>query len=162
MDLLYDMVGLGDKKENLNNSLLLKISFFQQMDITYDSVNFDDPISTISYFTKLYRPFSTYSEEEANKDFKYFMMKVTNKKTKNGSPKFAEVKMHDIMRSAAEKVHGVLREFNQDSTRIAITYELVILALAEAMQSLTDLMLDCDDDESEFYPKLPYWKILSS
>ena len=38
----------------------------QQTDIIYNSVNFDDPISTLSYFTKLCQPFTRNSEEELN------------------------------------------------------------------------------------------------
>ena len=121
----------------------------QQTDIAYDSVNFDDPISTIPYFTKLCQPFVQYSEEELNRLFKGLMMR-----TKDGSTKSVEVQMQHIMRSAAEKIHGAFREYNRDSIATA---ELVSLVIEEAFKSLLDLMHDCD--EADYHS--PYWKILS-
>jgi len=161
MDVLSYLVEKRIEKKN-NDHLSerdTRISLLQQTDITYDSVNFDDPISTTSYFAKLCLPFFSISEEEINKRLNYHMTKFANKKAKDGSPKSLEVKLHAIMRLAAEKIHGALQEFNQDSTRIAITYKLVMLALGEVNQGFSNLVLDCDDDEND---KDSYWTILSS
>ena len=119
----------------------------QQIDITYDSVNFDDPISTLSYFTKLCQVFLPLSEKEINKRLK-ILMKQIKKKTKDDS---AGVLAQHIMRSAAERIHGVVREFNQDS--VLSTSWLASLVIQEAMESLFGLIRD--DDPSR------YWKILS-
>ena len=125
----------------------------QQTDNTYDSVNFDDPISTLSYFSKLYRPFTTTSEEDLNRFFKGVMMRMSGKKTRDGSTKSAEVQVHDTLRSAAEKIHSAFREFNQDS--IAITFQLVTLVMNETIESILYLI----HDDVEF--STPDWKILS-
>ena len=115
------------------------------MDTTYDSVNFDDPISTLSYFKKLYINFALNSEE-AEQIFNDFMMQIIKKKTKRGSTKSVEVRAQDIMRLAAEKIHGAFRELNQDS--IVITAEFVMLVMQEALKSLTELLYDDDEDDS--------------
>ena len=78
-------------------------------------------------------------------------------KTKDGSTQSAEVPMHHIMRSAAEKIHDAIEEFtnNRESTRnvnAAITtaellelYKLVITVSDEALKSILDLTYDYDD-----------------
>lgn len=75
------------------------------------------------------------------------------KKAKDGSSNSAEVQAQDVMRSAAEKIHGVVREFNRDS--VASTANLVSL-VEEAIESLC--YLTRDDDLST---KWDNWGILS-
>ena len=149
--LLFQIINYGIK--NLEDHLQAKMSSIQQTDNTYDSVNFDDPISTISYFAKLCQPYTRRSEEELNQRFKGMMTQII--KTKDGSTKSAEVQVQHIMRSAAEKIHVAFREFNRDS--IAITAKLVTLVIEEACKSLLDLM----DDRVDVDYSSPYWKLLS-
>ena len=68
-------------------------------------------------------------------------------KNKDGSIQSAEVRMHHIMRSAAEKVHGAFREFHRDSSAITTSelYEMVRLANIEALESIFDVIKGCDD-----------------
>lgn len=80
------------------------------------------------------------------------------KKTTDGSTNsVVEVQVQHIMRSAAEKIYGAIREYNRDP--IAITAGLVSLVMTEALKSLSYLKhaYDCDDDD---YPP-PSWKVLS-
>ena len=67
----------------------------------------------------------------------------------------AEAEALRIMRSTAEKIHGALRDLNQDS------FKFVLLVMTEAMQSLLDLMLQVvvsvegdDGESSRFHLKL--------
>jgi hypothetical protein len=122
--------------------LLASIIYIQQTDVTYDSVNFDDPISTLSYFKKLYQSFSRASEEEVDQLFK----DLTRLMKYEGS-KSAEAEAQHIMKSAAEKIHIAFRELNQDS--IANTANFVFLVLKEAIGSLIDLVQDSDDDDDD-------------
>lgn len=128
-----------------------KMIYIQQMDITYDSVNFDDPLSTLSYFAKLCQPFTPHSEEEFNQQFKILMMQIIKMGAKDDSIISAEFQALHIMRSTAEKIHSVFRELNRDAD--ASTAELVTLVVTEALASL--IYLARDDDPS------PNWVILS-
>lgn len=117
--------------------LLASIIYIQQTDITYDSVNFDDPLSTLSYFKKLYQSFSRASEEEVDQLFKD-MTRLIKHEASNSEA-------HQIMRSAAEKIHNAFRDLNQDS--IANTAHFVFLVLKEAVEGLINLVEDVDDDD---------------
>ena len=132
-------------------SLLLKMIYVQQADIAYDSVNFDDPISTLSYFASLYISFALNSEG-AEQIFNSFIMRIIKKKTKEGSTKSAEVQAQDIMRLAAEKIHGALRGLKWDS--VTITAEFLLLVMNEALKSLIELLNDDDDDDDS--PKFTF------
>ncbi|KAF8814005.1 hypothetical protein BYT27DRAFT_7083022 [Phlegmacium glaucopus] len=134
---LFDVVEDGE----LALGLLASIIYIQQTDITYDSINFEDPISTLSYFKKLYQSFSRASEEEVDQLFK----DLTRLMKREGSSKSAEVEAQQIMRSAAEKIHIAFRELNQDS--ISNTANFVFLVLKEAVESLIDLVQDSEDDD---------------
>jgi len=126
---------------------------------TYDSFNFDDPISTASYFTKICRS-STSSGEELNQLFKSMMRQTI--KTKDGSTQSAEVPIHHIMRSAAEKIHDAIEEAIDRDSRNAMTtdelfklYELVTIVGIEALRSLLDLRYVYDDSHKA------NWELLS-
>ena len=77
--------------------------------------------------------------------FNDLMTLVINKRTKGVSEKSAEVQAQHIMRLAAEKIHGAIRELNQDSESIVNTAEFVLLVMEEAVKSLLDLSYE---DES--------------
>ena len=128
----------------------MKMMFVQQADIAYDSVNFDDPISTKSYFKKLFLSFTSNSEE-GEQIFNDLMMRISKKKTKEGSKISPEVEAQHIMKLAAEKIHGALRELNRDS--IVITAEFVMLVMQEALRSLIELMYDGDDEDGNYDSK---------
>ena len=130
--------------------------YVQQTNIAYDSVNFDDPISTLSYFKKLYLSFAlSMSSEEAGRHFDDLMSRIINTKTKKDSNESLEAKAQRIMRLAAEKMHAAFRELNQDS--IADTAEVLMLVMLDALKSLTDLAYESvddsvdDDDFSKFF-----------
>ena len=126
----------------LSLGLLASLIYIQQTDITYDSVDFDDPISTLSYFKKLYQSFSRVSEEEVDQLFKDLtrLLKIDTSQS-------AEAEAQHIMRSAAEKIHVAFRELNQDS--IANTANYVFFVLKEALESLINLVQDTDDDDND-------------
>ena len=123
-------------------SLLASIIAIQQTDTNYDSVNFDDPISTLSYFKKLYQSFSWTSDEEVGQLFEGFIRLL-----KTHGSKSAEIRAQEIMRSAAEKIHTAFRDLNQDS--ISDTSNLVFTTLNDALESLINLIEDLDDDDSD-------------
>lgn len=124
--------------------LLASIIYIQQTDISYDSINFDDPLSALSYFKKLYQSFSRASEEEVDQLFKDLTRLW---KTEGGSSHSAESEAQRIMKSAAEKIHIAFRELNQDS--ISSTANYVFLVLKEAVESLIDLVQDNDDEDDD-------------
>ena len=69
--------------------------------------------------------------------------------TEKGSKIPAEVQAQHIMRSAAEKLHGVIREFNPDSFgKVGI---IALEVIVEALHSLAELLPD-QDDSSEHLP----------
>ena len=134
------------EKEEIAGDLFVRIIYLQRTDSTYDSVNFDDPIATLSYFKRLYQNFLQSPDEVVDKYFKD-MMKLFKLRgglrTKEGSTNSAEVQAQHIMRSAAEKVHIAFQESNKDSF---VVFEVI----NEAFGSLLGLMHDCisDDDSS--------------
>ena len=131
--------------------LVKELVYLHETDITYDSVNFDDPISTASYFTKLMAGKGEFCEILIDS------MGQTVR-SKDGSTQSAEVPMHHIMRSAAEKVHDAFREFNRDSSAMG-SFELLMsvkYAVNEALRSILDVLKEGDDHDS--YSK---WEILS-
>lgn len=138
---LLDVVEDGE----LALGLLASIIYIQQTDITYDSVNFDDPISTLSYFKKLYQSFSRASEEEVDQLFKDLTRLMKQREVDSATS--AETEAQHIMRSAAEKIHAAFRELNQDS--ISNTANFVFLVLKEAVESLINLVQDSDDDDDD-------------
>jgi hypothetical protein len=141
------IIGTIKADENIQ-IVLVKMIFVQQVDFAYDSVNFDDPISTQSYFKMLYISFTGNPEEVINN----LMTEMMKKKNKDGSRKH-EVEAQHIMRSAAEKIHGVIRELKQDTTVIAS--EFVALVMRQAVHRLVDLVYDSvasDEDDDDFIP----------
>ena len=143
---------------------MVMIIYFRETDRTYDSVNFDDPISTASYFTNLCLCSKIGKEEtiiqrrrEVYNQSLQDMMK-RNITTKDSSTQSAEVPMHHIMRSAAEKIHLILREFHRSQISILAT-ELCeresLVTVAEALKGIRDVM-NCCDGHSEG------WEILSA
>ena len=132
--------------------LLVKMLYVQQTDRSYDSVNFDDPISTLSYFKKLYQSFTLIlSSEEVDQHFNELMMHIIKAKTKKDSKKSAQVQAQHIMRLAAEKIHSAFQELNRDS--VATTAQFVLVVMRGALESLVDLCHDADgdDDGSRFF-----------
>ena len=132
--------------DDKTQSHLVKMIFVQKTDIDYDSVDFDDPLSTLSYFKKLYLSFALSTKyEDADQIFNDLMTGIIVSKTKKDSKNLAKVKAHHIMRLAAEKIHGSLRELNQDS--IPTTAEFLFNVMLEALDSLLELLSDTDDDD---------------
>ena len=118
---------------------------FQRTDITYDSVDFDDPMSIVSYFKKLLQAFSGMPEEDVDLVVNKMMAKIIDKETKALS----------IMKSTADKIHGVFQELGRDddysttktteATRLARLRKigknasLMTGVMAEGIKSLSEL-----------------------
>jgi hypothetical protein len=64
--LLYKLIKATEDGERVRR-YRASIIYIQHIDSTYDSVDFDDPISTLSYFKKIFLSFSKLSDEEVNK-----------------------------------------------------------------------------------------------
>ena len=139
------LLGKVDSDE-LTYAHLVKMIYIQQTDTTYDSVDFDDHASTLSYFKKLFLSVSLSSKpEEADEFFSELMLRINKKRTRKDSKIDAEMRAYQIMRLAAEKIHGALRELNQDS--IPTTAQLLMDVMMEALSSLADLSYYGDDDD---------------
>ncbi len=122
--------------------LLAGMIYIQQVDMGFDDVDLDDSIATLFYFKTLYQAFSRAPPHEVDELFKDLtrLMKV-------GGPHDAEGEAHRIMRSAAEQIHAVFQNLNQDS--ISNTANYVLQVMREAVESLIELAQDNEDDESE-------------
>ena len=128
--------------ERRRQHLLERAFSIQQIDSTYDSVNFDDPISTLSYFKKIQEGYTRISGEKIDRMIRHFK--------KNGSKISAEVQAHHIMRSAAEKIHVALREPKGEDLRALYIAENILLdVLIEAWNKLQRLLRDCDVEHEE-------------
>jgi len=127
---------------------LWRIIRIQRTDTTYDSVDFGDPISTISYFKKLCQAAGK-SEEVVDRTINNSMALIVDKETKDDSIKYPGVKALSIMKSTAEKIHGAYQELDDYSTtetaertkrrRIVEILKFVIPAMDEALKSLSEL-----------------------
>jgi hypothetical protein len=122
--------------------LLAGVIYIQQVDMGFDEVDLDDSIATLFYFKSLYQAFSRAPPDEVDELFKDLtrLMKV-------GGPSDAEGEAHRIVRSAAEQIHTVFQNLNQDS--ISDTANYVLQVMREAVESLIELAQDNEDDESE-------------
>ena len=100
-----------------------KIQFFvanaiyiQHVDSTYDSINFDDPISTLSYYKRLRRFALLHNRESSKEDFdRWLEIVVMLVPKEKGSKISADVPAHSIMKSAAEEIHNAFRKLNRKS-----------------------------------------------
>jgi hypothetical protein len=129
---------------------MVNMIYVQRLDNTYDSVNFDDPISTLSYFKKLFQSFSRSSDKEIDILFKELVRRL---KTRSDSES-VEAEAQRIMRSAAEKIHGAFRDLKHDS--ITDTTAFVHLAFVEAFEGLIDLVPDREDDDDDGGTRYPF------
>jgi hypothetical protein len=131
-----------------SRDIATKIIWIQRIDTTYDSVDFGDPTSTVSYFKKLYQAVSRFSEEDVDRTLNILMARTIDKETKDadGSIKSSEAKALSIMKSTAEKIHGDFQKMgrveNQSLLDILRTLRVkfVISAVIEAMESLLELV----------------------
>jgi hypothetical protein len=139
--LLYAISDAIEKGEKPH--FLAKIAYIQHTDITtYDSVDFDDPIFTLTYFKKLYIIISSTSEKEVEKMFTRFML-AFKETTEKGSKISAEVQAQHIMRSAAEKVHGALRDLKPNPDSLGTSVSDLTDVILDAMLDLLHLWADC-------------------
>jgi len=135
--------------EGNNTILMARMIFIQQADKTYDSINFNDPKSTLSYFKELYRPFFPDLEKEIDMDKRFNnLMRKLSMKAVDGSMKSVEIQ--NIMRMTAEKIHGAFRELKRDS--VMDTANVVFNVMEEALSRLLDLIKDGDDDDKDSPP----------
>ena len=126
---------------------LEKIIYMQRMDIIiYDSVNFDDLESTLSYFKQLYQHYSGKSEEEVDHMFEILFQSYKHK-TDQGSKTPFEDLAQLIMRSAAEKIHITFH--NYDRLSYAKTFTSLSLEMNHALIELWTLLVkDLKEDNS--------------
>ena len=149
MSLVYEIRKAIETGEKVRG-FLARIAHIYHMDTTYDSVNFDDPISTLSYFKEIYQSYSQGSKEEVDRTFTK-LMGVFKMRTEKGSGTSAEFQAHYIMRSAAEKIHVTFRELNRDT--YSATVLSVMCVMQEAMDSLAQLLQSCiDEDRTSEHP----------
>ena len=85
----------------------------QRTDTTYDSVDFDDPMSIISYFKKLCQVTLWKSEEEADFLVDSMMTQIMDKETRDDSLEYA-AKAISVMILTAKEIHGALQELGRD------------------------------------------------
>ena len=122
---------------------------------TYDSVNFDDPISTLSYYKKIFHIIAQLSDEDIDDHFELMTYLFKLRTAEKGSKLFAEAQAHQIMRSAAERVHVYFREIVYPSQK---PYgDLVLGVVFEAHLSLLKLMRDCVIEEYKHLQTLSSW-----
>ena len=143
VSLLYKLIKADEHRESLQR-FLAAIIHVQHVDTTYNSVNFDDPISTLSYFKKIYRAsgYSRDSDEVFNENFDNMMYFINLEiATERFSIISAEVEAHQIMRSAAERVHVTFRELKRDRHGDGATS--VLRMIWEAQESFSKLALEC-------------------
>ena len=116
-----------------------KIILIQQTDSTYGSVDFDDPVALISYFSKLCHSFTGESEEVVDR-FIYEMMVhifLKDATSMDDSIKVPGAKALDIMRSAAEMVHGAFLELGRDEDHSTVkTVHFVLMVMEKATDKL--------------------------
>ena len=79
---------LHDKIEDITRVevIMSRLIQIQHVDTTYDTYNFDDPLSILSYFKKLYQSSTARPEEEIDEMFNDLMeilMRKTKKYSKN-------------------------------------------------------------------------------
>jgi len=130
-------------------NLLVKAMFVQQTDITYyDSVDFDDFKSTLSYFKKLFLSF-TPDAEKGEESFENLMTLVRNRKIEGLSRESADAKVLQVMRTAAEKIHDAFGEMDGDFESIVDIARLVSHAKDVALNGLIDLMYE-DESVKDF------------
>lgn len=125
------------------------MTFFQHVDMTaYDSVNFDDPKSTLSYFRSLYLAYMTSEDPEVNQIFNDIMTRITVITNETKNPEI-EAKAQYIMRSAAKKIHGAFQELKRDS--IVTNSEFVFNALQDALMGLLYLSFGGIVEDDDYY-----------
>jgi hypothetical protein len=136
----YETINQGKRKQEY----LKRIIYIRHVDITYyDSVDFDDVISTLSYFIKLYQFLPAHSEKEV--DFTDMLLVF-----KRGSD--SEVQAQRIMRSTAEKIHGALRDFNPDSLSTVLLTTLILDVMLDALDGFHELL---DKHNKKYLPVNP-------
>ena len=144
LSLIYNAYGTSERIRVFQDfqELLARIIINQQIDSTYyEFVNFDDPISTLSYFKKLCRPLLSLSEEEFDQMFTHFK--------ENGSKISAEAQAHHIMRSAAEKIDVALiafRKMKREEMHVFLVDEIMVDAVQEAFGKILVLIRDCNNE----------------
>ena len=132
---LIKAIEYGEGKQQIMADMIL----VQHIDSTYDSVNFDDFISTLSYFIKLEQYYLGISEEQAdirmeNLNRKYFIEGAATRE-----------RAHQVMRSAAEKIHVAFRELDRDSH--LKTCQKLTLAMTWAMLDITILVTEILEED---------------
>jgi hypothetical protein len=129
------------KEGEYTQNILAKMIYIQYVaTTTYDTVDFDDPISTMFYFKKLFKPLTgiTKSEEPQIDEMFTQMMWVWKGRVEKGSKKPIKIKGVHIMKSAAEKIHCAFRDIKPGSSTIQIDFALEVII--EAMNDLSRLL----------------------
>ena len=138
--LFKTLINTSEEGENVQNHLA-KIIYVQYVVTTiYDSVDFDDSISTISYFKKLYQILfsNVRSEEEVDEVFKR-MTQMWKGKIMKGSKEPIEVHGRHIMKSAVEKIHRSFRDIKIKSRSYSTITDQISFAQKVMNQAMYDL-----------------------
>ena len=139
---------LHDKIEDITRVevIMSRLIQIQHVDTTYDTYNFDDPLSNLSYFKKLYQSSTARPEEEIDEMFND-LMEILMRKTKKYSKNYDVEALH-TMRWAAEKTHDLFQGLNRDTYPSMLS--LVLDVISAAVGNFGDLLRDSDNgDESQ-------------
>ena len=135
-------------------SLMSGIILIQHTNSTYDSVDFGDAMSVITYFKKLCQASTGYSEEDIDTAINNLMVRIIDKETRDGSIKYPAIKALSIMKWTADKIHGAFQELGWDGddftadtahNKIPKIVKIVSSAMDEAAERLESLA-DLDSD----------------
>jgi len=114
--------------------MMTRMILVQQTDATYDSVDFGDPMSIMTYFEKILQVTTGLSEEKVHSYI--LVVRAIYMETKDDSMQIPGLKALSIMKSTADKIHGALQGLGPDEDPSAVMF-FVQLTVNEAVRSLT-------------------------
>jgi len=114
--------------------MMTRMILVQQTDATYDSVDFGDPMSIMTYFEKILQVTTGLSEEKVHSYI--LVVRAIYMETKDDSMRIPGLKALSIMKSTADKIHGALQGLGPDEDPSAVMF-FVQLTVNEAVRSLT-------------------------
>ena len=131
----------------------------QRTNTTYDSVDFGDPMSIVSYFKKLLEA-KWMRQKDVNLIVNKIMARIIDKETKDG------MKALSIMKSTADKIHGAFQELSWDgdhttakateskNTTTGRISKFVSNAIKEAVEGLESLTMDLNSESDPNFKKI--------
>ena len=139
--------------------ILSKTIRIQRTDTTYDSVDFGDPMSNVSYFKKLLEA-KGMRQKDVDLIVNKIMARIIDKETKDG------MKALSIMKSTADKIHGAFQKLSWDgdhstanateskNTTTGRISRFVSNAIKEAVEGLESLTMDLTSESDPNFKKI--------